>query len=133
MTKQIATILASVLGMLSLANGVFMLIAPETWYWLVPGVADRGPFNQHLVRDLGFIYALIGTAFIYGAFYVRYRLQLWLIPAAWLVSHGIFHIWEIWVGICGPEFFVIDFAGVTLPAFLSVCLVCMSYKGMADE
>ncbi|MDP2713772.1 hypothetical protein [Rheinheimera sp.] len=40
---------ALLLGLAALVNGSFMTIAPETWYWLVPGVPDRGPFNQHFL------------------------------------------------------------------------------------
>ncbi len=123
MSGKIATGLAIVLGVLLVANGVYMITAPEPWYWMVPGVPDRGPFNQHFVRDIGFIYLLMGAAFIAGAVYQTHRLQLWLLPALWLVCHALFHIWEVIVGICGPASLVEDFAGVTLPALLAVGLL----------
>src|SRR3546814_2697944 len=34
-------------GLFLSANGIFMLVAPLTWYELVPGVTDTGFFNQH--------------------------------------------------------------------------------------
>jgi hypothetical protein len=40
------------LGIFLFANGVVMVIVPEGWYWTVPGVPDRGPFNQHFIRDV---------------------------------------------------------------------------------
>ncbi len=125
--------MAVLLGLAALANGVFMTLAPESWYWLVPGVPDRGPFNQHFLRDIGMIYMLIGVAFIYGAIYPRYRRTLWSMPAAWLVAHALFHIWEVFVGICGPEALIEDFAGVTLPALLALGLLYSSCKGRAGE
>jgi hypothetical protein len=121
-SKLIAGI-ATLLGIAMLGNGVFMTAAPESWYWLVPGVPDRGPFNQHFIRDVGFIYVLIGAAFSYGAFYAQHRLLLWLMPTAWLTAHAAFHIWEVIVGICGPEALIVDFAGVTLPALLGMGLI----------
>jgi len=127
MPNTLVTWTALLLGLVILANGVFMLAAPESWYWLVPGVPDRGPFNQHFVRDIGFIYALAGAAFIYGAVYTRHQLALWLIPTAWLTLHAIFHIWEVVVGICGPESLLEDFAGVTLPALLGISLIYFNY------
>ncbi|MEJ2763360.1 hypothetical protein VV869_05200 [Photobacterium sp. MCCC 1A19761] len=123
--------IALLLGLAALGNGVFMIIDPETWYWLVPGVPDRGPFNQHFLRDIGMIYMLIGVAFIWGAMYTQHRRVLWGIPTAWLASHAMFHFWEVWVGICGPEFLVIDFGGVTLPALLGLWLVYTCDKGQA--
>ncbi len=124
---------AIVLGLAMLANGVFMTIAPEPWYWAVPGVPDRGPFNQHFIRDIGFIYSLIGAAFLYGAIYSKHRVHLWLIPAAWLVLHAIFHVWEVIVGICGPESLAEDFAGVTLPALIAIALVYFSRQTSTSE
>tara|TARA_R110002110_G_scaffold10551_7_gene51960 strand:- start:813 stop:1214 length:402 start_codon:yes stop_codon:yes gene_type:complete len=133
MFSKIVTVVALLLGMAMLMNGVFMTVAPESWYWLVPGVPDRGPFNQHFVRDIGFIYILGGAAFVYGAFYTSHRALLWLIPTAWLSVHAMFHIWEVIVGICGPESLIEDFAGVTVPALLGVCLIYGSYRTHANE
>lgn len=133
MLNTYITPVAVLLGLAALGNGVFMTLAPETWYWLVPGVPDRGPFNPHFVRDIGMIYLLIGVAFIYGAIYLRHRLTLWLMPTAWLVAHALFHIWEVLVGICGPESLIEDFAGVTLPALLALGLVYLSGRGWASE
>ena len=119
--------IAVLLGLTSLANGTLMVLAPESWYWLVPGVPDRGPFNQHFVRDIGFVYMMIGAAFTYGALYPLQRFALWLLPTAWLACHAVFHVWEVLTGICGPESLVEDFAGVTLPALLAAGLLASSY------
>jgi len=121
------------LGVISLANGVFMTVSPEPWYWMVPGVPDRGPFNQHFLRDIGIIYALIGVAFISGASFIKQRFALWLMPTAWLAGHAIFHIWEVLVGICGPEALIVDFGGVTFPALVGLALVYSSYKAQINE
>ncbi|MFK7913247.1 MAG: hypothetical protein AB8B93_04990 [Pseudomonadales bacterium] len=131
MANRLSIGIAVLLGLGALGNGVYMMIAPESWYWLVPGVPDRGPFNQHFVRDIGFTYALIGGAFIYGATYARNRLLLWSMPTAWLLSHAVFHVWEVVAGICGPASLVEDFGGVTLPALLGLGLVCHSYRTRA--
>ncbi|MCF6437610.1 hypothetical protein [Pseudoalteromonas sp. MMG022] len=127
MSQRMSVTIALLLGVLAVANGTFMILAPEPWYWLVPGVPDRGPFNQHLVRDIGINYLLIGVAFVLGCTFERFRLALWFYPAAWLLGHGIFHIWEVLVGLCSPIFLAIDFLGVTLPALLSVYLTYVSY------
>ncbi len=131
--NNVVTGVAILLGLIALGNGVFMAVAPESWYWLVPGVPDRGPFNQHFVRDIGINYMLIGVAFIYGSIYAKHRLLLWLVPTAWLVVHAIFHVWEVLVGICGPESLIVDFAGVTLPALLGLGLIYGRYRAQASE
>ena len=133
MVNRLSVGLGLLLGVAALGNGVFMTIAPESWYWMVPGVPDRGPFNQHFVRDIGFIYVLIGASFIGGSVYVRHRLLLWSIPTVWLASHAVFHVWEVVVGLCGPETLIVDFGGVTLPALLGLCLIYGSYRAQANE
>jgi uncharacterized protein YjeT (DUF2065 family) len=133
MYNNAITGIAILLGLLALVNGVFMTIAPESWYWMVPGVPDRGPFNQHFVRDIGINYMLIGAAFTYGAIYIKHRLVLWLMPTAWLAGHAIFHVWEVLVGICGPESLIVDFGGVTLPALLGLGLIYASYRSPTGE
>lgn len=133
MFNKVVAGIAILLGLAALGNGIFMTVAPESWYWLVPGVPDRGPFNQHFLRDIGINYMLIGAAFIYGAMYAKHRLVLWLMPTAWLTGHAIFHVWEVLVGICGPESLIVDFGGVTLPALLGLGLIYASYRLQTSE
>ena len=129
--QKVVTGVAIVLGVLMLANGTFMVLAPEAWYWAIPGVPDRGPFNQHFIRDVGFIYLPMGALFGYGAIYAQHRFRLWLLPAAWLFCHALFHVWEVVVGICGPESLLEDFAGVTLPALIAIWLTVDGYRRSA--
>ena len=128
MSHKLMCALAILLGFLGLLNGLFMLVDPELWYWTVPGVPERGPFNQHFVRDIGFTYILLGLALIGGAFHSGHRFILWAASSAWLTCHAFFHFWEVYVGICGPDFLIIDFGGVTLPAVLSLVLVTYSLR-----
>ncbi|MGP9800566.1 hypothetical protein [Rheinheimera sp. NSM] len=132
MLNKLLSPAALLLGLAALVNGSFMTIAPETWYWLVPGVPDRGPFNQHFLRDIGMNYLLLGAAFVYGALYRKQRLILWSVPTAWLVSHAVFHVWEVLVGICGPQSLIDDFAGVTLPALVALSLLYAGAKEQPD-
>ena len=133
MSARFSTGLALLLGLAALLNGTFMTLAPEAWYWLVPGVPERGPLNQHFLRDIGINYMLIGAAFVCGTLYPTQRLPLWAVPTAWLVGHALFHIWEVLVGICGLASLLEDFAGVTLPALLALGLLCHSTKLQKDE
>jgi len=125
--------LAIVLGLLLLANGGWMLAGPEGWYWEIPGVPDRGPFNQHFVRDIGIIYALCGAGLVLGGLYPAQRLALWWAPAFWLTGHALFHVWEVAVGLCGPASLLEDFVGVTLPAIASLVLLWVAYAGASTR
>lgn len=117
------SLLATLLAVLLLANGTFMLVNPEAWYFAVPGVPDTGAFNPHFVRDIGFIYVLSGMGMAAGLMWPSQRLGLWGAVAAWQSAHALFHIWEVAVGICTPDALLRDFAGVTLPALIAVGLV----------
>ncbi|CAH1387489.1 hypothetical protein [Candidatus Nitrotoga sp. M5] len=122
MLKLLCIGTAIALGLVLEANGLFMLISPENWYFSVPGVTTTGPFNQHFLRDIGLIFILIGAAFLVGAAQRKYRLLLWSAPTIWLSGHALFHFWEVAVGICGPSALARDFSAVTLPALIGIAL-----------
>lgn len=114
--------LAALLGLAMVANGVFMLVSPFSWYLAVPGVTSTGPFNQHFLRDIGLIFLLIGSAFLIGAARPAVRILLWCAATLWLLGHALFHFLEVAVGICHPSAISRDFPAVTLPAILGVAL-----------
>ncbi|HSC35121.1 MAG TPA: hypothetical protein VLG45_07590 [Thermodesulfobacteriota bacterium] len=103
-------------------NGIFMIIAPETWYELIPGVTDTGPFNQHFIRDIGIIQLFLGVAFGVGMIRPELRVGLWAAATLWLIAHAVFHLWEVAVGICTPSVILRDFPAVSLPAIIGVAL-----------
>jgi hypothetical protein len=103
-------------------NGLFMLVAPLTWYDLVPGVTDTGFFNQHFIRDIGIIQLFLGVAFAIGMVRPERRIGLWAAATLWLAAHAVFHVWEVAVGICAPSALVRDFPAVSLPAILGAVL-----------
>jgi hypothetical protein len=126
--RTIMLTLAITLGVLGIANGIFMLVSPEPWYLAVPGVTDTGPFNQHFVRDIGLIFVLLGGAFLIGAAQPHTRLILWGAATAWLCGHALFHFWEVAVGICTPDVLPRDFPAVTLPALIGIGLTVWAYR-----
>ncbi|MCL4245306.1 MAG: hypothetical protein KJ002_09280 [Candidatus Dadabacteria bacterium] len=109
-------------------NGLFMIVAPEMWYELVPGVTDTGPFNQHFVRDIGIIQLFLGLAFIIGMVRPEIRVALWAAATLWLIAHAVFHFWEVAVGICAPSVIPRDFPAVTLPAIIGIVLTFWAGK-----
>jgi len=122
MLKSASLGIAMLLGVAMIANGTFMLVAPEGWYLAVPGVTSTGPFNQHFLRDIGLIFLLLGGAFLLGAVLPRSRVLLWAAASVWLTGHALFHFWEVAVGICSPSVILRDFPAVTLPAIIGIAL-----------
>ena len=133
MLKSTCIGLAALLGVAALANGVFMLLAPQAWYFAVPGVTTTGSFNQHFLRDIGLIFLLIGAGFLAGAFQPRQRLLLWAVPTIWLTGHALFHFWEVAVGICSASVIPRDFPAVTLPAILGWLLTAWAFRNQTTE
>jgi hypothetical protein len=115
-------------GLFLSANGIFMLVAPLTWYELVPGVTDTGFFNQHFVRDIGIIQLFLGVAFIVGLLRPERRIGLWAAATLWLMAHALFHLWEVAVGICAPSVIPRDFPAVTLPALIGIALTLWAIR-----
>jgi len=115
-------------GLFLSLNGLFMLIAPLTWYELVPGVTDTGFFNQHFVRDIGIIQLMLGGAFIVGLVKPERRIGLWAAATLWLSAHALFHFWEVAAGICAPSAIPRDFPAVTLPALIGIALTLWAIR-----
>jgi hypothetical protein len=110
------------------ANGVFMLVAPEVWYYAVPGVTDTGFFNQHFIRDIGIIQLFLGIAFGIGMIRPERRIELWAAATLWLAAHAVFHLWEVAVGICSPSVILRDFPAVSLPAIVGALLTLWAIR-----
>lgn len=76
-----------------LLNGAFMLVLPQNWYDLVPGVVDTGPFNPHFVRDIGCAYLVAGSALLW--FWLDRRARPAAVTgAAFLTLHALLHLWD---------------------------------------
>ena len=127
-TSSFVLWVAVLLGVAMEANGVFMLVSPDTWYLAVPGVTETGPFNQHFLRDIGLIFVLIGGAFLLGAARPQFRVVAWAAPTLWLAGHALFHFWEVAVGICSPSVIPRDFPAVTLPAIIGAALTLWAWR-----
>ena len=128
MLKSLCLGLAVLLGIALEVNGIFMLVSPSNWYFVIPGVVSTGSFNQHFLRDIGLIFVLIGGAFLVGAARPQLRVFLWAAPTVWLFGHALFHLWEVAVGIGSPSDIPRDFPDVTLPALISAALTAWAWR-----
>lgn len=112
-----------VLGILNLANGLWMLFSPKSWYHHLPaGVPDTGPLNVHFVRDIGAAFATIGGAFCVAAIRPAARRGVLLGATAFFVLHAVIHFADILSGRLHAGHWSIDLPGVFLPAILLIVL-----------
>ena len=126
--SMVVLIMVAFNGLFLFGNGLFMLIAPTTWYDFVPGVTDIGFFNQHFIRDIGMIQMFLGAAFGIGMIRPARRFELWAAATLWLIAHAVFHLWEVAVGICAPSDIPRVFPAVTLPALIGVPLTAWAWR-----
>ncbi len=107
----------AVLGGGSVVNGLWMLAAPTHWFATIPGAADTGPLNPHLVRDYGICYFIVGASVLAGL--ARgFPYGLHIAVTAYFGGHALLHAWDILAGRLPAHHWVMDFPGVFLPALL---------------
>ena len=108
-----------------LLTGIFLVMAPHTFYTTAPGVTETGPYNMHFVRDVGFAFTVSALAMAYG---VRESIRpLVLFGASWLVIHGLFHLVLILLHAHFNTAALVDFAVVVVPALL-VAVLALTFK-----
>lgn len=99
--RRITRIALGYLALVSLQLGVWALLAPQSFYDDFPGlgrnwVAIDGPFNEHLVRDVGGLNLALAVLLIAAA--VRMSRELVAVAAvaslAWGVPHFIYHLFN---------------------------------------
>jgi hypothetical protein len=116
-----------IFGAINLANGLWMLFAPESWYHLLPaGVPDTGPFNPHFVRDIGATFSTIGAVLLVAAPRASERRGVLLGVTLFYVLHAVLHVADVLAGRLGHDHWSIDTPGVFLPA---VVLVVLCFPG----
>ena len=92
-------ILLGYLSIVSVQIGVWALVAPRSFYDDFPGlgrtwVSVDGPFNEHLVRDVGALNLALATLFLVA--FVRLGRELITISGVlalvWGIPHAIYHL-----------------------------------------
>src|SRR6202158_6565228 len=108
-----------IIGLLNLANGTWMLLAPGNWYLHLPAdVPDTGPLNVHFVRDIGAAFWTIGLAFCVAAPHAERGRGGVIAAAVFFGLHAFIHIADMVSGRLHYGHWLIDFPGVFLPAIL---------------
>jgi hypothetical protein len=89
---MIVRALLVLLGLLHLANGLAMLLAPMAWYDAVPGVTATGPFNHHFILDVGMAFVASGGLLIAGARKTASAASFAIAGATWPILHALIHV-----------------------------------------
>jgi hypothetical protein len=117
------------LGAGNVANGVVMLLAAAPWFARI--ASDTGPFNGHLVRDVGAAYVAAGVALLFAAVRPAARGPLVAAAAAFLGLHAGTHLVELFSGH-SHDGLLLEVFGVHLPALVVVILAAVSLRRPAE-
>src|SRR5262245_14217120 len=105
-----------VLGGLATLNGAVMLLAPAPWFARI--AADTGPFNVHLVRDVGAAYATSGVEALWAARNQGWRAPLAAAAALFQLLHAGIHVFEATTSAEPASRLLRDAVGVHLPTLI---------------
>jgi hypothetical protein len=125
-------IVALILGIGLAANGLIMLVVPSTWYAIVPGVAETGPFNAHFIRDIGVAYLVCGAALAWFAL-ERIAQPAALAAAAFLALHALVHLWDAAAGREHAHQLLLDVSTIFLPPVLAFWITLAPGRGPKFE
>lgn len=116
-------LLAGLLALFSLLNGIRMVVDPIGWFASIPDLALTGAANGHLIRDVGTAYLASAAGLGVAAFRPRFASAALLAPAIFMAGHGLGHLVDIAEGCAAaPVGTATDWLGVILPGFLTAAL-----------
>lgn len=104
----------SLFGLFHLVNGLWMLLAPDSWFVTIPGVTATGPLNYHFVADIGLAFIASGAGFLAGARNGPAAGAFAIAGATWPALHALFHL-SLWLrhGFPGtPALMASEYIGV---------------------
>ena len=110
-------VIAAILAIPTLLNGLAMLAAGRLWYETVPGVTDTGPFNPHFVQDIGLAFLMAGLTLAARAWRPRYWPAA-VAGAGFLAAHALLHLALIAGG--HSHHITFDLFGIVVPAAIAL-------------
>jgi hypothetical protein len=117
------------LGAGTLANGLWMLADASRWFARI--ASDTGPYNGHLVRDVGAAYAAAGAALVAAALRPAARGPLAAVALVFLGLHALTHAVELASGHAHGGL-ALELFGVYAPALLVLVLTAASLRRPAE-
>ena len=110
-------------------NGLWMLVAPESWYYNIPAaVPDTGALNIHFVRDIGSAYITCGVALALAAYMPLARFGLMVVTTTFYFLHACGHIFDIAVENLPDSHIYIDMPLVFIPVVVLLTITGWCYR-----
>lgn len=117
------TIFLNGLGLIFIANGIWMMAHAWSWFHWIPGVTDTGVANAHFIHDVGIAYAVCGLGLMWCARNAGQARPVFIGVMLFNAGHALGHVAEILTGQLPASHWLIDLPLVFLPAALLVLAV----------
>lgn len=103
-------------------NGAWMLFAPAHWFYNIPGASDTGPLNEHLIRDYGYTFVLMGGIALVALARGTFTRGLHAAMLAFYAIHASIHLWDLLAGRVSLHHAVRDLPLVFAPVIVLAAL-----------
>ena len=121
------------LAAVTLINGVAMFFFPLTWFFrLVPGVAETGPYNMHLVMDGGTFYLGVGLGLIAAAIDAIRNAIAVVVAAVASTTHALLHLWSHAERLLTWNAATTEVSGIYIPTLVLLALAVCLYRPHAQ-
>lgn len=123
------------LTIVGLSLGVWAYVAPLNWYTTFPGLGMRwlpvlGPYNEHLVKDVGGMFLALGVLSALAVHYLRNRAVVVITAITWSVFNALHLIYHIgMLHLYGPRDAVLNAVSLSLLLVASLILLVPAHPG----
>lgn len=123
------------LTIVGLSLGVWAYVAPLNWYTTFPGLGMRwlpvlGPYNEHLVKDVGGMFLALGVLSALAVYYLRNRAVVVITAITWSVFNALHLIYHIgMLHLYGPRDAVLNAVSLSLLLVASLILLVPAHPG----
>lgn len=105
-------------GLVSLANGIWMMVHAWSWFEWIPGVTDTGEANAHFIHDVGIAFTVCAIGLFWCIRNLAIARPVYLGITLFITGHALGHVVEIIAGLLPHSHWYIDIPLVFLPAVL---------------
>ena len=110
----------NLLGVISLGNGLWMIVHAWSWFEWIPGVTDTGEANAHFIHDVGIAFTVCAIGLFWCARHLDIARPVFLGITLFIAGHALGHVVEIIAGLLPHSHWYIDIPLVFLPACLLI-------------